>query len=1016
MMCGNCTGKVQRALEAVAGVTSATVDLEDGTATVAGASMDAAMLVDAVEGVGHDCSVQQQQQQQQQQPLPLGMPPAAEPAAETNTGNRVADELLAVTAERDAALAEAAKLRRMLRASLGAAEAAPGGASDVQTRPLLAVDGDDGERVMLSVGGMTCASCSSRVERELQARGGVQSVDVNLILGKAAVAFDPARTTAAEIVAAVTGMGFDAAALDPGGRKPAGPARASEAGGGQPGDDGGGGGVDAEARRWQRLLQISLVFSLPLFLIAMVLPKASEGAAAVLATPVLGYHTGCDVDEAAAVASVGRSPRGGREAVVSMLSGAGEDCVHAMSLGSLLSWILCTPVQFYVGAVFYRQAYAAARHRSTTMDTLVALGTSVAYGYSLCIIFAQIFYPALPGRHCFETAAMLITFLTLGRTLEVRAKGRTSAAIEELMKLQPDEAVLLEMDGAEVVGETTVAVGALCFGDVVKIVPGAKIPLDGDVVFGSSSVDEAMVTGESMPVAKAEGSSVIGGTVNCEGMLRARVTKVGEDTMLAQIVKLVEDAQTSKAPVQRYADKISAVFVPAVMAASLAVTVFWYLCCLAGAVPADWEEHEEEGDLLFSLMFGVSVLVIACPCALGLAVPTAVMVGTGVGAKLGVFIKGGRALEVGSKITAVCFDKTGTLTKGAPSVTDMELLPGGGWGRDEVLQALGAAESNSEHPLAAAIARFAQEELGVGGFGNTEAFLAVPGRGVRCTYAGQRLLVGNLALLAESEPPVDVAAVAPRVHALEEEAKTVVLAAVGAVAVALVGVADEIKPSAAAAVAALRRRGLDVWMVTGDNERCARAIGAQAGLSPERIMAGVLPAEKSAKVAELQRGGAAVAMVGDGVNDSPALARADLGIAIGCGSGVAVETADVVLVRDELTDVVITLDLARTVFRRIRLNFFWALGYNLLGIPIAAGALYPALRTRLPPEVAGAAMAFSSISVISSSLWLRRFRPPKLLTSEPAAAGAPPPGRLGGHRSGHGKYSTLADGDESGGE
>lgn len=367
----------------------------------------------------------------------------------------------------------------------------------------------------------------------------------------------------------------------------------------------------------------------------------------------------------------------------------GMECIHAMPFGSLLCWMLTTPVQFYVGMTFYKRAFAALRHCSTTMDTLVALGTSVAYFYSMYIIFEQMYHPAESGHHFFETSAMLITFLTLGRTLEVRAKGKTSAAIEALMLLQPDEALLLTLDEAtgEVVKEEAIAVGELELGDVVKVVPGGRVPLDGVVVHGSSSVDEAMVTGESMPVRKAPGADAIGGTQNCEGVLRVRVTHVGADTMLAKIVRLVEDAQTSKAPVQRYADRISAVFVPTIIAIALVVFAAWYLLVLAEAVPAEWSARE--GDLLFSLLFCVSVLVIACPCALGLAVPTAVMVGTGVGASLGVLIKGGRALEVGSSITTVCFDKTGTLTKGKPEVTELELVDGAGqkagWSMEQAL-------------------------------------------------------------------------------------------------------------------------------------------------------------------------------------------------------------------------------------------------------------------------------------------------------------------------------------------
>ena len=656
------------------------------------------------------------------------------------------------------------------------------------------------------------------------------------------------------------------------------------------------------------------------------------------------------------------------------------------NMGDLLSWALTTPVQFIVGARFYQRAWAALKHGTATMDVLVCLGTSVAYFYSIYIVLNKDAEAQMPF---FETSAMLITFLTLGRLLEARAKRKTTHAVTALMELQPEDATLLTLDeDGKVTNETVIPAEELQPGDVVKVVPGSKVPADGFVVSGTSNVDEAMVTGESVPVTKQEGSDVIGGTVNGNGALRVRVTTAGNDTMLARIVKLVEDAQTSKAPVQRYADRISAIFVPLVLFIALAVFFFWYVLVLTDVVPPDW--YEKEGDVLFPLLFSISVLVIACPCALGLAVPTAVMVGTGVGASLGVLIKGGRALEVGSQIRTVCFDKTGTLTVGKPAVTHTATF--NTKDKTRLLKVLAAAEEGSEHPLATAILKYVEAELEKGSdksdMFEARDFEAIPGRGVSCMVdvPGEaepvKVLVGNRALLKEAGVAIDDAT-ETQMQEHEDMGQTVMTVAMNGELSMTVAVADMLKPVSKIAVQALQKQGLDVWMITGDNRRCGLAVAKQAGIDADHVLAEVIPGEKSAKIVELQQNGTGrVAMVGDGINDAPALAQADLGIAVGCGSDVAIETADAVLVKDDLRDVVVTLHLARVVFNRIRLNFVFALGFNCLGIPLAAGAMYPATQVRLPPEAAGMAMALSSFTVVSSSLLLRRYLPPKYLYAE----------------------------------
>jgi len=531
----------------------------------------------------------------------------------------------------------------------------------------------------------------------------------------------------------------------------------------------------------------------------------------------------------------------------------------------------------------------------------------------------------------------------------------------------------LAKDGT-VVTEDEVDARLLHKNDILKVVPGTRIPADGVVVRGTGMVDESMVTGESMPVSKVEGSEVVAGTINQTGSLLIRATRVGSDNTISQIISLVQNAQTSKAPIQRHADMISARFVPFVLLAAFLTWLFWYLMAAFRVVPHSW--YEADGEVLFSLMFGLSVVIIACPCALGLATPTAVMVGTGIAAANGILIKGGEALENAHRVRTILFDKTGTITHGKPAVTKVLFCTSTTMPLNQTLWRLvGAAETNSEHPLGRALVNRATEELTGAQFPVATDFQAVVGKGVSCVIEDQNVSIGNHALMEEQQIVVDEQMV-NGVQALEVDGNTVVYVAINKTMVAAIGIADTVKQEAKAAIEALQKLGVQTWMVTGDNRRTAHAIARQVCIPPSQVMAEVLPGNKAAKVKEMQSGGRCVAMVGDGINDSPALAQADLGIAIGAGTDIAIEAADVVLIRSDLRDVYTTIHLSRVCFNRIRLNLLFSLGYNTIGIPIAMGVLYPWFHVRLPPEAAALAMALSSVSVVLSSLLLRRYKKP----------------------------------------
>jgi len=559
--------------------------------------------------------------------------------------------------------------------------------------------------------------------------------------------------------------------------------------------------------------------------------------------------------------------------------------------------------------------------------------------------------------------------------MENIAKAKTADAITKLLSLQPATAVLLHVDEntGEIIEEKEVDTNLIQKGDLLKVVPGEKIPVDGQVVSGTSTTDESMLTGEALPISKNPGDQVIGGTINKEGMIRIKATHVGADTALSRIVQLVEEAQTQKAPIQAFADKVARFFVPTILFLAFLTFSVWFSLSMSGVLPADWIPSGSN-NFVFSFLFALSVVVIACPCALGLATPTAVMVGTGIGARHGILIKGGAALEIGHKVSAVIFDKTGTLTQGAPSVTQTRIFDDSTSLR-RFYQLTGSAESASEHPLAKAILEKAKVMVS-GGLNESERlqlvepeqFSVEPGRGLRCRVKSQEVMIGNRSWMEDNRINVPFEA-DDFICGVEEEGETCVLVGVDGKFVGCIAIADTLKPEASAVVEKLKRMKIDVCMVTGDNRRTAHAIASKVGIT--HVFAEVLPAKKAEKVKELQRSNKKVAMVGDGINDSPALAQADLGIAVGAGTDVAIETADVVLMKNDLRDVVAALHLSKATFRRIRINLCWAFLYNMVALPLAAGVFYPLMKAPVPPAAAGAAMALSSVSVVSSSLLLR---------------------------------------------
>uniref|UniRef100_A0A1D1XR43 P-type Cu(+) transporter n=1 Tax=Anthurium amnicola TaxID=1678845 RepID=A0A1D1XR43_9ARAE len=656
-----------------------------------------------------------------------------------------------------------------------------------------------------------------------------------------------------------------------------------------------------------------------------------------------------------------------------------EKIYNNLTIGMLLRWVLCTPVQFIIGWRFYAGSYYALKRGSANMDVLVGLGTNAAYFYSIYVVVKASTSNSFEGQDFFETSAMLISFILLGKYLEVMAKGKTSDALAKLTDLAPDTASLLSLDrGGNVISEVEISTQLIQRNDIIKIVPGAKVPVDGVVIRGQSHVNESMITGEARPIAKRPGDKVIGGTVNENGCILVKVTHVGSETALSHIVQLVEAAQLARAPVQKLADRISKFFVPTVVVVAFLTWLGWFIPGEAHTYPRSWLPKAMDGFEL-ALQFGISVLVVACPCALGLATPTAVMVATGKGASRGVLIKGGNALEKAHKVKTVIFDKTGTLTVGKPVVVNSMVFSK--VTVHQLCELAAAAEVNSEHPLAKAVVEHAKKLRQKYGFQTdhgveADDFEVHPGSGVSGNVAGKVVLVGNKRLMHNFQVPI-VPEVEEYMSDAEHQAQTCVLVAIDGTIGGAFCVMDPPKPEAERVISYLKSMNISSIMVTGDNWTTACAIAKKVGI--HTVFAENSPVGKAEKIKELQTKGMTVAMVGDGINDSPALAAADVGMAIGAGTDIAIEAADIVLMKSNLEDVITAIDLSRKTLSRIRLNYVWALGYNVLGVPVAAGVLFPFTGIRLPPWLAGACMAASSLSVVCSSLLLQSYKKPLLV-------------------------------------
>ncbi len=777
---------------------------------------------------------------------------------------------------------------------------------NTSTGPTLAAPVSPTAEIQLPIDGMTCASCVNRIERFLRKTPGVAEATVNLATEVATIRYLPEMAGLDELAKAIEAAGYE---VRPQTKTSDGTAQSliEEA--------------DAEAAdraRNLRTLGLTAAFALAVAVVAMLVMYLP-------AWPLMMEQT---------------------------------------------SWLLMGPatiVQFWAGRRFYRAAWRAAIHRSTNMDTLVVVGTSAAWGFSILVTFApELFRSAgIEPRTYFDSSTAIIGLILMGRWLEARAKVQTVGAIKALIGLQAKSARIVR-NGREI----DVPLEEVRVGDVVRVRPGERVPVDGRVVEGASAVDESMLTGEPMPVEKGTGSDIIGGTINGHGTFLFRANRVGRETALAQIVELVRRAQGSKAPIQRLADRIGGIFVPIVLVVGAATFAIWYVL---GPEPR----------LTHALVAFITVVVIACPCAMGLATPTAIMVGTGQGAQVGILIRGGEALELAARVNAVVLDKTGTLTRGQPSLGDVIAAPG--FSADEVLDLAASVERGSEHPLAAAILARADDAAAAGaaaGRRPVEEFEAVAGRGVRGRVEGREVLVGTLAFLTEAGVTTgELSGLA----GLPDGISAITYVAVAGRAAGLLLTRDEIKPEAAAAVRELAAAGLEVWLVSGDQGPVARAVAAEVGIPADHVLAEVLPAGKADAVAAMQARGLRVAMVGDGINDAPALAQADVGIAIGTGADVALEASDVTLVGGDPRGVGAAIGLSRRTVRIIRQNLVWAFGYNIVLVPVAMGALYPFLGITLNPAISAAAMALSSVSVVTNSLRLRRSGPPRTTTPLPVA-------------------------------
>ncbi|KAI9131046.1 heavy metal translocating P-type ATPase [Acaryochloris sp. CCMEE 5410] len=747
------------------------------------------------------------------------------------------------------------------------------------------------QTLTLKLDGMSCAACANNIEKVLRNLNGIEDCSVNFGAEQATVQFNPDQIQPAAVAASIGAAGYRAEILDD--------------------------------QDWYTLADNLSQRPSP--------PTSQHLQLKVLIGGVISV-----------LLMVGSLP---------MMTGIPITWIPAWSHHPILQLVLTVPVQFWCGYSFYGGAIKALKQRTATMDTLIALGTSAAFFYSLVVTFIPAGSNQGLGVY-YETSAVVITLILLGRWFEERAKGQTSTAIRQLMGLQAKTARVIR-DGQVV----EIAIAAVQPGDTVLVRPGEKIPVDGEIIEGQSTVDEAMVTGESQPVQKQPGDLVIGATLNKTGSFQFRATHVGKETVLAQIVKLVQEAQGSKAPIQRLADQVTGWFVPAVITIAVITFIVWLLTTQT---------------LSLALITAVGVLIIACPCALGLATPTSVMVGTGKGAEHGILIKGAESLELAHQIQTIVLDKTGTLTEGKPTVTDFMTVKGTSHGNElHLLQLAGMVESHSEHPLADAVVRYAQAQGVDVSLGDTQNFTAIAGQGVQAQVQAHQVHIGTQRWFQTLGVETD--GLQTYAHQWETQSKTVIWLAVDHQLEAIMGIADALKPTSIEVVQTLKRMGLEVVMLTGDNQRTAGAIAAQAHI--DQVQADVRPDQKAAAIQQLQANGNIVAMVGDGINDAPALAQADVGMAIGTGTDVAIAASDITLISGDLQGIVTAIQLSRATMSNIRQNLFFAFIYNIIGIPVAAGILYPLWGLLLNPMIAGAAMAFSSVSVVTNALRLRQFQP-----------------------------------------
>ncbi|RLN65662.1 hypothetical protein BBJ28_00001822 [Nothophytophthora sp. Chile5] len=954
----NCARKIEEALGDAPGVESASVDFPLKRATVqleAGTALTESDLIEIVRGVGtkFDASVYipslsprtvlldiegmscakncarkvQEALSEAEGVVSASVDFGAKRATvEVDPDSRLEDEdLLEVV--RSAGTKFSAHLAGTTTKGAGAAsgyqeqpELAQPGAADAVVVSIDSSDTSELDDATLLIGGMTCNSCSNSVENALKQTEGVVSAVVSFATEKASVRFDKDVVGIRTLIETVEDIGYDASYVSG--------AEAQKALGDQ---------RAKEITRYRVDFFVAVLFTFPILLVMMVFNNIEP-----------------------------------------VQRGLASSILPGVSWLTLIVALLATPVQFYPARRFHVDAWKGVKNRMLGMSFLVSMGANASYFYGLFSIIRafSLGTSSVANPDMFMTSSMLISFVILGKFMESVAKGKTSEALSKLMELQVKSATLLvfSADGSKVRDERVVPIELVQRGDILKVVRGSSIPADGVIVYGEGRIDESMLTGESKTIKKVVGDRVLGATVNVDGLFHMKVTDVDNDTALSQIIRLVEDAQTSKAPIQAYADYVASIFVPTVLGLSFLTFVVWYTLCISKVAPDSWIPNTDS-IFVFAFNFGIATLVVACPCALGLATPTAVMVGTGVGAEHGVLIKGGEPLQAAHNVDTILFDKTGTLTMGKPVVTDVVVLSKR-LSAEELIILAGSAELGSEHPLSKAIidyAKFISSSLE-----QPTGFRGVSGRGIACTVGGRKVLMGNKEWMADNG--------LTRLHSIVLHQATVTFQNAGKTSIymgvddelsAVFGVADAPRQESVRTLKKLKQMGLDVWMVTGDNARTALTIADQLGISRRNVMAEVIPSEKASKVKQLQSTGRIVAMVGDGINDSPALAQADLGIAIGAGTEIAVETAGMVLMKSNLFDVITALDLSRTIFNRIRLNYVWALGYNCLLIPLAAGVLYP-FGFSIPPMFAGGAMAISSVSVVTSSLLLRYYTPPAL--------------------------------------